>query len=792
MSAPEPLAADAEYPVIALTGDVAFPRVSLPLQLDDKASIWALDEAARGEGKVLLLQRANRRRRRKLTADDFCAVGTVCSVMRRYLVPAGGYSVLFKGEERAQILAMADDGDGRIAMVAPLAEHARSGPELEALRRTLSSQVHEYAEKSNRVPPEVVSLARRLTHPGYLADLAAAKLIGDAANRQLLLENLDVYDRLYEVSSLLTGWIRTLDIRSSIHTKIQDGIEQAQRDYHLKEQLRTIQRELGIAHAAGDEREELLAAVADSGMPETVRERVVKEVERLEGIPSASPEIAVVRNYIDTLLDLPWQSEDEPVRRRVSLNRCRQVLDTHHFGLQEVKNRVMEYLAVRSLTDESQSPILCLVGPPGVGKTSLGRSIASALRRRFVRISLGGLRDEAEIRGHRRTYVGAMPGRIIQGMARADVVDPVFVLDEVDKIGRDFRGDPSSALLEVLDPATNHEFSDHYLEVGYDLSKVMFLLTANYEEGIPPTLRDRLEIIRLEGYTAHEKLQIARLHLMPRQLKEHGLVAPGQKSTSRPQLDLRDEAIAAIVRDHTREAGVRELERKLAAVCRKMAHRCAELSDPAAAVEVVTAAELNNLLGPARFIDRPHRGEDLVGVVNGLAVTSFGGELLPVEAAWARGKRKFLCTGNLGDVMNESARAALSYVEYHAKTMGYQPNVFEKSYIHLHVPEGAVPKDGPSAGIAMGTALASALLGRSVRGDMAMTGEVTIRGRVLAIGGVKEKVLAAERHGIRRVILPNENRHDVNEIPADVRQRLDFIFVDSMDQVLTAALAPAP
>ena len=774
---PEGVTGATELPVVILTEQVAFPRVSQPLQLTDAASLWALERLSDEATSVLLLQAAG-----DGEDSDLYTVGTVCTLVRRYLIPSGGYSALFKGQERVQVLATEREGDGYLAMVSPLFEQMRNGPELEALRRTLSSQIHEYAEKSNRVAPEVVSLARRITHAGYLADLAAAKLVEDPEQQQQLLEEPDVYERMFAVTALLSGWIRTLDVRSSIQSQIQEGIESAQRNFYLKEQLRTIQRELGIANAVGDEREELLEAIAGSQMPDEIRARATKEVERLEGISPASPELAVVRNYIDTLMDLPWKPAN-PRRRRIGLKSSRSVLDRHHFGLEKVKNRVIEYLAVRSLTDESQSPILCLVGPPGVGKTSLGRAIAQAVRRRYIRVSLGGVRDEAEIRGHRRTYVGAMPGRIIQGMTRAGAVDPVFVLDEVDKIGRDFRGDPSSALLEALDPEHNRNFSDHYLEVGYDLSQVLFLLTANDEWGIPPTLRDRLEIIRLEGYTAREKLSIAKGHLIPRQLKDHGLVI-GRKA----KLRLADDALAAIVQSYTREAGVRELERRIAAVCRKIARRRAS-GEPTQ--KVVRAADLRDLLGPAPYADRDGDVRDRVGVVNGLAVTAHGGELLPVEAAWSRGKRQFICTGNLGDVMAESAQAALSYVTQHAGELGYQPNALSNAFVHLHVPEGAVPKDGPSAGIAMGTALASAFLGRSVRGDLAMTGEVTIQGRVLPIGGVKEKVLAAQRHGISEVILPAENRSEVGDIPPDVRRNFKFTFVDSMDQVLAAALRPA-
>ena len=511
-------------------------------------------------------------------------------------------------------------------------------------------------------------------------------------------------------------------------------------------------------------------------MPEDVREKLEKELDRLEATPPASPEIAVIRNYVDWLLDLPW---GEPREQKVSLRKARRALDANHFGLEKVKERVLEYLAVRSLSKTLRSPVLCLSGPPGVGKTSLGRSIARALGREFVRISLGGVRDEAEIRGHRRTYVGAMPGRIIQGMRQAGVRNPVFVLDEVDKIGRDFRGDPSSALLEVLDMEHNHSFSDHYIEVGYDLSQVMFVLTANDAGAIPPTLRDRLEIIHLSGYTEGEKKSIARGYLEVRQRREHGL--------KEGQIKITEPALKELIGSYTREAGVRNLERALASLCRKAARW---IADGERNSVTVAAEDLDELLGPPLYVVEEEITKDTVGLVNGLAVTPYGGELLQVEAAWMEGKTAFVHTGNLGQVMGESARAALSFARSAAQGLGVQPNAFARSRIHLHVPAGATPKDGPSAGIAMSTALVSALLGAPVRGDVAMTGEVTLRGNVLPIGGLKEKVLAAHRAGIREVILPADNKADLDDIPREIKAEMRFELVDHMDQVLARAIPP--
>ena len=764
-----------ELPVVPLVKTVAFPKVSIPLHVNRPGSLWAIEEAERHDGIVVLVTQ-RRRDRRKPKPSGLYQVGTTARIVRKYKVPDGGLSVLFQGLDRVELLEVGEYERGMLATTVELPSVTRESIELEALRRMVANQVYEYAEKSNGLSPEVVAVAKRLSDPGWLADLVGYHAPMQVRRRQKILEMVDVYDRLYEASVHLSEQNHILDVKGRIQSKIQDGIEKVQREFYLREQLKTIQRELGISTGQMEDSTELREAIEASSMPEHVREKALKEVDRLEATPSASPEIGVIRTYVDWLLELPW---GEAPPEKISLRRARRILDKDHYGLSKVKTRVLEYLAVRGLSSTLRSPILCLAGPPGVGKTSLGRSIARALGRKFVRISLGGVRDEAEIRGHRRTYVGALPGRILQGMKQAGTTNPVFVLDEVDKIGRDFRGDPSSALLEVLDPEHNSKFSDHYLELGYDLSNVMFILTANDAGAIPPTLRDRLENIRLSGYTEDEKLHIARGYLLPRQLREHGI--------KKDQMVMSDAAIRWLTRNHTREAGVRNLERELAKVCRKVARRLAEGKTKTARV---SESRLESLVGKPKFVPEDERHDDLVGVVNGLAVTQYGGEVLHIEAAWTEGKAGFTCTGNLSDVMEESAKAARSYARAKAQEFGFQPNLFEKSRVHLHVPAGAVPKDGPSAGTAMGTALMSALTGVKVRGDVAMTGEITLRGKVLPIGGVKEKVLAAHRLGIDKVILPSANESDLDEIPRQVRKKMSFVLVDRMDQVLAEAFRP--
>jgi ATP-dependent Lon protease len=761
--------------VIPLIDAVAFPRVTFPLQIGRPFSVAALERAIEGgEDPLVLLVAQKRQSRKRINPENLYPMGTVAQVVRKYRLPEGGYSVLMQGLYRAEIVETRTEDEVLLAAVAEVQPNAKTGIEMEALRRAVSGQIQEFAEKGNTLPAEIVSLARRITDPDWLADLVAAHGGLEIEKQQEILETLDSYSRLYKVSVHLSEQIHILDVRDRIQTKIQDGIEKVQRDFYLREQLRTIQRELGIANYQTEDVDELRIRIANSDMPDRVREKAEKEIAALEATPSASPEIAVIRNYLDWLLDLPWGQKSQ---RHVSLRRARRALDAHHFGLEKIKERILEYLSVRSLAKNLRSPVLCLTGPPGVGKTSLGRSIARALDRKFVRISLGGVRDEAEIRGHRRTYVGALPGRIIQGMRQAGTTNPVFMLDEIDKIGRDFRGDPSAALLEVLDQEHNRSFSDHYIEVGYDLSEVMFVLTANDASAIPPTLRDRLELIHIPGYTEREKMAIARGYLELRQRREHGIKAN--------ELEITDAALEDLIFHYTREAGVRNLDRVLASVFRKVARQIA--NNDMASVKI-TAKILEEMLGPPKYPAADDKRQDAVGLVNGLAVTPYGGEVLQVEAACMAGKAAFIHTGNLGRVMEESARAALSFARSVAQMMGIQPNVFARSRIHLHVPAGATPKDGPSAGIAMSTALVSALLGAPVRADVAMTGEVTLRGNVLPIGGLKEKVLAAHRAGIHEVILPAENKADLDDIPEEIMKKMRFELVEHMDQVLARAI----
>jgi len=661
-----------------------------------------------------------------------------------------------------------------VARVEPVEVPQEASLELEALRRVVVAQVEAVAEETNTFPPDVVAMTRRVSDPSWLCDYICFSSDMPMRERQDVLEAFAPVERLRRVARYLARQAEILDIRNKIQGEIQDGIEKVQRDFYLREQLRAIQRELGISNTQIDDTDELSRRVEDAELPDVVREKAEHEISRLEATPPTSPEIGVIRGYLDWLLGLPWNTETTDRRE---LRRARRVLERDHYGLVHVKQRVLEFLAVRMLSDAFRTPILCLVGPPGVGKTSLGRSVARALGREFVRISLGGVRDEAEIRGHRRTYVGALPGRIVQAMRRAGSRNPVLLLDEVDKIGRDFRGDPSSALLEVLDPEHNHSFTDHYLEVPLDLSRVLFVTTANDAEAIPAVLRDRMEVIELHGYTEDEKVRIADGHLLPRQLKQHGLAGR--------DLEFSDRAIREAIRHYTREAGVRNLERELGSVCRKLARRVA---DRRRIARRVTPRVVRSLLGAPRFLPEDDDRSPLVGVATGLAVTPFGGEVLDVEAAAVPGSGKLRLTGQLGDVMRESAQAALSYVRARGDAFGADRPDFGQTDVHVHVPAGSVPKDGPSAGITMSTAIMSAVAGVPVRRQVAMTGEVTLRGRILPIGGLKEKVLAAHRAGLRTVVAPAENRSDIDDVPTKVRRQMRFVWVDDMDAVLTTAL----
>jgi ATP-dependent Lon protease len=643
---------------------------------------------------------------------------------------------------------------------------------------SIHGQIEQYVNSGASVPPEVAVAARNIVDGGLLADMTAYSPEMTTEQRQELLETIDVADRLRLASQFLAKQIEVLELKGRIQSEVKSEMDKTQREYILREQMKAIQKELGEDDPAVAEASELRERVEQSGMPDEVKEKALKEVDRLSRIPSASPEQGVIRTYVDWLVSLPWGTETDD---NLDLDDAEKVLNEDHWGLEKPKERIVEYMAVRKLADKIRSPILLFVGPPGVGKTSLGKSIARAMGRKFVRMSLGGIHDEAEIRGHRRTYIGALPGRVMQNIKTAGSANPVFMLDEIDKVGMDFRGDPSSALLEVLDPEQNNSFQDNYLEVPFDLSKVLFIATANMLDTIPAALRDRMEVIQLAGYTQLERVRIAERFLVPKQLENHGLTAE--------QLVFEEGALVRLIQAFTREAGVRNLEREIANVARKVARRVAGDADTKVTVK---PEELEDYLGPARFEYGELEAEDQVGMVTGLVVSDAGGDIVQVEATRMDGKDDFLLTGQLGDVMKESARAGMSYIRARTKELGIDPGAFEKSTVHIHVPAGATPKDGPSAGVTMATAMASLLTGKPVRRDLAMTGEITLRGRVLPIGGLKSKLLAAHLAGVKTVLIPKRNEKDLVDVPEEVRTQLRIVPVENMDQVLAEALIEAP
>ncbi len=643
---------------------------------------------------------------------------------------------------------------------------------------SIHAQIEQYVNSGAAVPPEVAVAARNISDGGLLADMTAYSPDMTTEQRQELLETVDVADRLRLASQFLAKQIEVLELKGRIQSEVKSEMDKTQREYILREQMKAIQKELGEDDPAVAEASELREKVEQSAMPDDVKERALKEVDRLGRIPSASPEQGVIRTYVDWLVSLPWGIDTDD---NLDLEDAEKILNEDHWGLEKPKERIVEYMAVRKLAEKIRSPILLFVGPPGVGKTSLGKSIARAMGRKFVRMSLGGIHDEAEIRGHRRTYIGALPGRVIQNIKTAGSANPVFMLDEIDKVGMDFRGDPSSALLEVLDPEQNNTFQDNYLEVPFDLSKVLFIATANMLDTIPAALRDRMEVIQLPGYTQLERVRIAERFLVPKQLENHGLTAEN--------LVFEEAALVRLIQAFTREAGVRNLEREIANVARKVARRVA--SDPKTKV-VVKAEDLEEYLGPGRFEYGELEAEDQIGMVTGLVVSDAGGDIVQVEATRMDGKDDFLLTGQLGDVMKESARAGMSYIRARQKELGIDPGVFEKSTVHIHVPAGATPKDGPSAGVTMATAMASLLTSKPVRRDLAMTGEITLRGRVLPIGGLKSKLLAAHLAGVKTVLIPKRNEKDLVDVPDEVRQQLRIVPVENMDQVLAEALIEAP
>ncbi len=768
-----------EYAVIALRDIVVFPGVVTPLLIGRDVSRRAL-EAAQDEGLPILVVAQRDPTVEAPTFDDLFTVGTEISVERTLHMPDGSQSLFAQGLYRVQLQTPIMERPYLRAVGRRIPEPPTSfEDEDEMLRRAVLVLFEKITFYNPAIPEEVFIAAINAEDPGWLSDLIISSLPIPLDRRQQILETLDPQERLRRTSILLAEELDVLELENEIHEQVQRKMEDSQREYFLREQMRVIQAELG----EGDEFNQEIAALREridaSAMPEEVKAKAHKELNRLSAMPPMAPETNIVRTYLDWLLELPWGEPDEP---EIDIDRAEAVLEAHHYGLKKAKERILEHIAVRKLAgDNMRTPILCFVGPPGTGKTSMGKSIAEALGRRFVRVSLGGVRDEAEIRGHRRTYIGALPGRIIQTMRNAGVVNPVFMLDEVDKMGYDFRGDPSAALLEVLDPEQNHAFSDHYLDVPYDLSHVLFITTANNPYQIPSPLLDRMEVIEFPGYADFEKHLIARKFLIPRLLKEHGLTDMGLRIT--------DEALDTIIRHYTYEAGVRNLERELAKIFRKLARRVAAGKSIR---KRITPAVVRDLLGPPRYEDFKLEGEDLVGVATGLAWTENGGDVMQVEALIMPGKGSLILTGQLGEVMQESAQAALSYARSHARDYGFEDVDFDKIDIHLHFPEGAIPKDGPSAGVTIATALISALTRRPVDHTIGMTGEITLRGRVLAIGGLKEKLLTAHRNRLKTVILPKLNEKDLVEVPKHVRQALDIRFVTHLEQVLALALLDAP
>ncbi len=770
-----PLPADA-VPIVAMRNLVLFPGVVLPVTLGREESIAAAQEAVRTGRKVgLLLQRDPALD--KPTAKDLYEVGVLATVVRYITAPDGAHHLICQGESRFRRLEVLRETPFLAARVESLAEPPGTGAEIEARRDFLKARALEALALLPQVPAELAQTVRGIESAGQLADLIVSFIDVRAEEKQELLETLDLKARLDKVVKLLAHRVEVLKITRDITEQTQAALGERQREAVLREQLHQLQKELGEGEAEEGDFSELDAAIGAARMPQEVEEQARKELKRLKRMSEASPEHGMVRTYLDWLVALPWGSADA---EDIDIGRARGVLEEDHYGLEKVKRRILEYLAVRKLNPRGRSPILCFVGPPGVGKTSLGQSVARALGLKFVRASLGGVHDEAEIRGHRRTYIGALPGNIIQGLRKAGTRNPVFMLDEIDKLSASFQGDPASALLEVLDPEQNSSFRDNYLGLPFDLSHVLFIATANVLETIPGPLRDRMEIIPLSGYTDEEKLQIARRYLVKRQLEANGLDAS--------RVEVSDEALMRIIHEYTREAGCRGLEREIGALLRQAAMRIAEGETTQVRFE---ADDVPGVLGQPRFENEVAQRTSIPGVATGLAWTPVGGDILFIESARMSGTGKLILTGQLGDVMKESAQAALSLVKAQAAELGIDPRVLDQSDIHVHVPAGAIPKDGPSAGVAMFVSLASLLKGRAVRPDLAMTGEISLRGLVLPVGGIKEKTIAAARAGIRKVILPARNRRDLEDIPQSVRSALEFVWVERVSEALAVALAPS-
>lgn len=760
------------YPVLPLRDIVVFPHMIVPLFVGRDKSVRALEDVMKDDKQILLVTQKDAGQDDP-TEDDMYRVGTVASVLQLLRLPDGTVKVLVEGGRRANIDNFISNDDFFQAEAGTVEEPEGDKAEIEALARSVVSRFEQYVKLNKKVPPEVLVSVNQIDDPAKLADTLASHLSVKISEKQELLEMSSVTDRLERVFTLMENEIGVLEVERKIRGRVKRQMEKTQREYYLNEQMKAIQRELGEGEEGADELSDLEEKIKKLKMPKEAKAKAEGELKKLRNMSPMSAEATVVRNYLDWLLGMPW---GKVKRVKKDIERAELVLDEDHYGLEKVKERILEYLAVQQRTNKIRGPILCLVGPPGVGKTSLGKSIARSTGRDFVRMSLGGVRDEAEIRGHRRTYIGSMPGKVMQSMRKAGSANPLFLLDEVDKMGADFRGDPASALLEVLDPEQNSTFNDHYLEVDYDLSKVMFVTTAN-TLNMPAPLMDRMEIIRLSGYTEDEKIEIARGHLIDKQVKAHGL-KEGEWSIS-------DGALRDVIRYYTKEAGVRNLERELASLVRKAVR---ELVSEKAKVIKVTTSSLSKYAGVRKFRFGIAETEDQIGTVTGLAWTEYGGELLSIESVLVPGKGKMTITGKLGDVMQESIQAAASYVKSRATQFGIHPKIFERRDIHIHVPEGAVPKDGPSAGVGMVTSIVSVLTGNPIRSDIAMTGEVTLRGRVYAIGGLKEKLLAALRGGIKTVLIPADNEKDLAEVPDNVKKGMEIIPVSTVDEVLGHAL----
>ncbi|MDP1417345.1 endopeptidase La [Peribacillus simplex] len=760
-------------PLLPLRGLLVYPTMVLHLDVGRDKSVQALEKAM-VEDHLIFLTTQQDVSLDEPGEEDLFTMGTLTKVKQMLKLPNGTIRVLVEGLNRAEVIEFYDYETHYGAKIKIYEDSDEKDAEHQALMRTLLDYFEQYIKMSKKITGETFSSTSDIEEPGRLADIIASHLPLKLKEKQEVLETIDMKERLSRVIEIINNEKEVLFLEKKIGQRVKRSMERTQKEYYLREQMKAIQKELGDKEGKTGEIEVLNEKIEEADMPEHIKETALKELDRYEKVPSSSAESSVIRNYIEWLISLPWT---KATKDDLNIHKAEKILNRDHHGLEKVKERVLEYLAVQQLTNSLKGPILCLVGPPGVGKTSLAKSIASSLNRNFVRISLGGVRDESEIRGHRRTYVGAMPGRIIQGMKKAGTINPVFLLDEVDKMSNDFRGDPSAAMLEVLDPEQNHNFSDHYIEETYNLSKVMFVATANNLGSIPGPLRDRMEIISIAGYTEIEKLHIAKDHLLPRQLENHGLL--------KTQLQIREEALTKIIRYYTREAGVRSLERQLASICRKTAKII--VSGDKKRV-VISEKNVEEFLGKTMFHYGQAEVENQVGVANGLAYTSVGGDTLQIEVSLSPGKGKLILTGKLGDVMKESAQAAFSYVRSKTEKLQIDANFHEKYDIHIHVPEGAVPKDGPSAGITIATALISALTNRPVRKEVGMTGEITLRGRVLPIGGLKEKSLAAHRAGLTKIIIPQNNEKDIDDIPESVRKALTFVPVSHVDEVLEHAL----